>query len=125
MKPFDYKELKVWQKAMELAENIYALVHILPQNETYALSDQMRRLAVSIPSNIAEGRGRNSEKEFLQFLSVARGSLYELSTQLEICQRVGYLNKEHVNKACELVNEVSKMINALYKQVLDCTTSTI
>ena len=77
-----YRELIVWQKSMELAEKVYLLVKALPKEETYALSDQMRRAAVSIPSNIAEGHARQSQKEFLQFLCIARGSRAELETQL-------------------------------------------
>ena len=119
MKPCDYKQLKVWQKAMELVERVYDLVNYLPKEETYALSDQIRRSAISIPSNIAEGRGRNSEKEFAQFLSISRGSLYELITQLEICQRVGYLKEEQVNKANELADDVGKMLYALSKQMIE------
>lgn len=83
MKSSDFRELKVWQKAMELTVEIYSIVKLLPREETYALSDQMRRAAVSVPSNIAEGQGRETMKEFIRFLSVARGSLRELSTQLE------------------------------------------
>ena len=74
------EDLIVWQKAMDLTTEIYRLVKFLPREETYALSDQMRRAAVSIPSNIAEGHGRNSNKEFANFLSIARGSLTELRT---------------------------------------------
>ena len=74
------EDLIVWQKAMDLTIEVYRLVKFLPREETYALSDQMRRAAVSIPSNIAEGHGRNSNKEFANFLSIARGSLTELRT---------------------------------------------
>ena len=74
------EDLIVWQKAMDLTTEIYRLVKFLPREETYALSDQMRRAALSIPSNIAEGHGRNSNKEFANFLSIARGSLTELRT---------------------------------------------
>ena len=74
------EDLIVWQKAMDLTTEIYRLIKFLPREETYALSDQMRRAAVSIPSNIAEGHGRNSNKEFANFLSIARGSLTELRT---------------------------------------------
>ena len=113
MKSSDYRQLKVWQKAMDLTTEIYKLVKLLPKEETYALSDQMRRAAVSIPSNIAEGQGRNSDKEFVNFLSIARGSLWELETQIEICERLGYINNTIRSNTFLMTAEVSKMLNAL------------
>lgn len=113
MKSSNYKELKVWQKAMDLTVEVYELVKLLPKEETYALSDQMRRAVVSIPSNIAEGQGRNSDKEFIQFLSIARGSLWELETQIEICLRIGYIDQSLTTSIYNLIAEISKMINAL------------
>ena len=108
-----YKELIVWQKAMDLVSEVYALVKLLPREELYALSDQMRRAVVSIPSNIAEGQERNSSKEFAQFLSIARGSKAELETQLFICVRLGYLSEDQIEKATRLCAEVGKMLNAI------------
>lgn len=113
MKSSNYKELKVWQKAMDLTVEVYKLVKLLPKEETYALSDQMRRAVVSIPSNIAEGQGRNSDKEFIQFLSIARGSLWELETQIEICLRIGYIDQSLATDTNNLIAEISKMLNAL------------
>lgn len=113
MKSSNYKELKVWQKAMDLTVEVYKLVKLLPKEETYALSDQMRRAVVSIPSNIAEGQGRNSDKEFIQFLSIARGSLWELETQIEICLRIGYIDQSMATDTNNLIAEISKMLNAL------------
>ena len=113
MKSSNYKELKVWQKAMDLTVEVYKLVKLLPNEETYALSDQMRRAVVSIPSNIAEGQGRNSDKEFIQFLSIARGSLWELETQIEICLRIGYIDQSLATNTNNLIAEISKMLNAL------------
>lgn len=113
MKSSNYKELKVWQKAMDLTVAVYKLVKLLPKEETYALSDQMRRAVVSIPSNIAEGQGRNSDKEFIQFLSIARGSLWELETQIEICLRIGYIDQSLATNIYNLIAEISKMLNAL------------
>ncbi len=113
MKSSNYKELKVWQKAMDLTVEVYKLVKLLPKKETYALSDQMRRAVVSIPSNIAEGQGRNSDKEFIQFLSIARGSLWELETQIEICLRIGYIDQSLAIDTNNLIAEISKMLNAL------------
>ena len=115
MKSSDFTQLKVWQKSMDLTIIIYSLVKFLPQEENYALSDQMRRAAVSIPSNIAEGQGRASDKEYVHFLAMARGSLWELLTQLEICERLNYLKTSQTMEARNLVNEISKMINALSK----------
>lgn len=113
MKSSNYKELKVGQKAMDLTVEVYKLVKLLPKEETYALSDQMRRAVVSIPSNIAEGQGRNSDKEFIQFLSIARGSLWELETQIEICLRIGYIDQSLATNIYNLIAEISKMLNAL------------
>ena len=113
MKSSDYRQLKVWQKAMDLTVEIYNLVKRLPREETYALSDQMRRAVVSIPSNIAKGQGRNSDKEFINFLSIARGSLWELETQIEICERLHYIDSELASKVYSLTTEVSKMLNSL------------
>ncbi len=118
MRSSDYKQLKVWEKAMDLTMEIYSLVKLLPKEETYVLSNQMRRAVVSIPSNIAEGRGRNSNKEFLNFLSIARGSLWELETQLEICKRLGFLDNTQTDKSYVLITEVSKMLNALSNSLI-------
>jgi four helix bundle protein len=118
MRSSDYKQLKVWEKAMDLTMEIYSLVKLLPKEETYVLSNQMRRAVVSIPSNIAEGRGRNSNKEFLNFLSIARGSLWDLETQLEICKRLGFLDNTQTDKSYVLITEVSKMLNALSNSLI-------
>ena len=83
-----YKELFVWQKAMDLVAEIYRIVKLLPKEETYGLSDQMRRAAVSIPSNIAEGQARNTTREFINYLYTARGSNAELQTQCLICVKL-------------------------------------
>ena len=108
----DFRQLLIWQKAMDLTVEVYSLVKHLPKEETYSLSDQMRRAAISIPSNIAEGRGRNSNKDFVRFLAQARGSLWELSTQLEICERLHYLNDQQTKNAASLITEISKMIKS-------------
>ena len=102
---------------MTLATEIYSLIKLLPREETFALSAQMRRAAVSIPSNIAEGQGRNSDKEFINFISIARGSLWELSTQLELCERLSYISAAQKAETDILVTEVSKMLNALAKSL--------
>ena len=110
-----HQELIVWQKAMELATEIYRIVKVLPKEETYALSDQMRRAAVSIPSNIAEGHARNSIKEYIQFLSIAKGSNAELQTQCLLCVRLQMMSHDKVSTALKLSDEVGKMLNMLIK----------
>ncbi len=119
MKSSAFRDLIVWQKAMDLAVDIYRLTKLLPKEETYGLSDQMRRAAVSIPSNIAEGQGRITAKEFIRFLAMARGSLCELSTQLELCERLDYLNTSITTPSHNLIVEITKMINSLSKSVSD------
>lgn len=113
----DFKDLIVWQKAMELVAEVYLLVKKLPKEELFALSDQIRRAAISIPSNIAEGQGRNSTKEFIQFLAIAKGSKAELETQLLLCVKINYLNNSDIETAINLIQEVGKMLNALQKSL--------
>ena len=108
-----YKELVVWQKSMDLVCEIYMLTKKLPKEETYGLCNQMQRAAVSIPSNIAEGQFRNSTKEFIQFLSFAKGSVAEIDTQLQICERLGYKSSAEIKHALDLCEEIGKMLNAL------------
>ena len=112
-----YKELIVWQKAMELATEVYHIVRLLPKEETYALSDQMRRAAVSIPSNIAEGHSRNSIKEYIQFLSIAKGSNAELQTQCLLCVSLQMMTSEKITAVLTLSDEVGKMLNTLIKSL--------
>ncbi len=112
-----YKDLTVWQKSMELVKEIYFLVRMLPKEETYSLSDQMRRAAVSIPSNIAEGNGRKSLTDYARFLDIARGSEYELETQLEICVMLGYLSETDTQNAFNLIAEIGKMLHTLINKV--------
>lgn len=88
-----FKDLIVWQKSMELVEKVYKITESFPTKEQFGLISQMRRAAVSIPSNIAEGYGRNSTGSYIQFLSIARGSLLELETQLELSKRLNFINK--------------------------------
>ncbi len=108
-----YQDLIVWQKAMDLAAEIYQLVKRLPKEELYGLSDQMRRAAVSIPSNIAEGQARQSSKSFYHFLSIAQGSKSELETQILLCLRLKYVKKEEVAVAIQLCEEIGKMIHTI------------
>ncbi|MCI7799698.1 MAG: four helix bundle protein [Spirochaetia bacterium] len=108
----NYQKLEVWKKSMDLVEKVYQLVKKLPKEEMYALSDQMRRAAVSIPSNIAEGQARGI-KEFIQFLKIARGSRAELETQLLICVRLNYLTTSDIESSLNLLEEISKMTSSL------------
>ena len=110
-----FKDLVVWQKSMDLVIEIYRLIQLLPREELYGLSDQMRRAAVSIPSNIAEGQGRDSQNDFYRFLSIAQGSRAELETQLEICIKLNYLSKEDIAKVELLSEEIRKMLISLQK----------
>ena len=112
-----YKELIVWQKSMELVEEIYRLVGSLPKEELFSLSNQMKRAAISIPSNIAEGHGRNTAKDFSRFISIALGSKAELETQLEICVRLNYMSDEQIKNADELCNTVGKMLRNLIRSL--------
>ena len=106
-----YRDLIVWQKAMELVKDTYLLTKIFPKEEFYGLTSQIRRCAISIPSNIAEGRGRNSDKEFVRFLQISLGSLYELQTQLELSLELGYVS--NIDNLLNLSIEIEKMINTL------------
>ena len=108
-----YRDLIVWQKAMDLCEEVYRLARMLPKEELFALSDQLRRAAVSIPSNIAEGRGRQSKKEFAHFLSIAQGSVAELETQIFLSVRLNMLQESDILPVLSLCTEVSKMLRAL------------
>lgn len=113
----DFKDLFLWQRAMDLVVEVYDLVKKLPKEELFALSDQIRRAVISIPSNIAEGQGRNSSKEFIHFLSIAKGSMAELETQLLLCVRINYLKELEIEKAMSLVEEVGKMLHSLQKRL--------
>mgnify|MGYP003480772491 CR=1 FL=1 len=108
-----HKDLTVWQKSMDLVVLVYKLIEQLPKEERYSLCDQIRRSAVSIPSNIAEGKSRNSIKQYKQFVGIAKGSAAELETQLLICERIGYLDKEELSEVMGLLDEVSKMLAKL------------
>jgi len=108
-----YRDLIAWQKAMELVTEIYRISQRFPKEELYGLTNQLRRAAVSIPSNLAEGHGRNSPKEFHHFAGNARGSLLEVETQLEIALNLGYLSKEIANQLQLKTAELGKIINGL------------
>lgn len=109
----NYRELKVWQMAMDLTMEVYRLTRSFPVDERFGLVSQMNRAAVSIPSNIAEGHGRNSTGEYIQFLGVARGSLCELETQLEIARRLGFIPTEIAEGVFEKCVTTGKLLVAL------------
>jgi len=110
-------DLKIWKKSIELAKSVYLLVSELPSDEKYGLNSQIKRCSVSIPSNIAEGAGRNSNKEFNYFLSVANGSAYELQTQLILLVELDLITKEKVNPVIDVCIEIQKM-NYSFQQKL-------
>ena len=118
MKIQSYKELDVWKKSMDLVEICYNVSTQFPKEELYCLTNQLRRAVISIPSNIAEGQSRWSTKEFLRFLSIAKGSLSELETQLILAQRLKYISEEKLIEVIELTNEIGKMISGLRKSLL-------
>jgi len=109
----DYKDLHVWQKGMELAKQVYLLTNRFPSEEKFGLISQMRRAAVSVPSNIAEGQARNTTGEFVQFLSHAEGSAAELDTQLRLSIALGYCVVEDLSEVFRLLTDVQKMLKRL------------
>ena len=117
MKIQSYRELEVWKKSMKVVTEVYRITRSFPREELYALTSQLRRAAISIPSNIAEGWGRNSTKEYMQFLRIARGSLLELETQLTISQNLAYLNTSVLQSMLQITAEVNKMINAMINKL--------
>jgi four helix bundle protein len=112
-----YRDLIVWQKAMSLAEAIYRVTSGFPREEQYGLMSQMRRAAVSVPSNIAEGQGRLSPREFRQFLGQARGSLLELQTQVELAARLHFLNQSEWANLLAQAEEVLRLLNGLISKL--------
>ena len=112
-----YRELKVWQKGIELVKSVYGLTQDFPKSETYALASQMQRAAVSIPSNIAEGQGRQHTGEFRQFLHIAIGSAAELDTQLIVAVELGYSTAENAQSLFDLILEIRKMSYALINRL--------
>lgn len=108
-----YRDLRAWQHAMDLVTQIYRVTRTFPRDELYGLVSQLRRAAVSIPSNLAEGHGRNSRNEFRQFIGQARGSLSEVETQLEIAKNLGYINAETLDALMTQAEAVGKMLTGL------------
>ena len=114
-----YRDLLVWQKAMALVTRIYQLSKSFPRDETYGLTSQMRRCAVSIPSNMVEGYGRRSTNDYIRFLQIATGSLYELQTQMEISLNLRYLKKSDFDSLYESSKEIERMLSSLTKKLSD------
>ncbi len=116
-----YQDLKAWQKAMDLVTGIYQVSHKFPREEIFALTSQLRRAAVSVPSNIAEGQGRSSSsrKEFLYFLGNAKGSLSEVETQILIARNLGYLDGENLYDLLNRSAEVGRILNGLMASLRD------
>lgn len=112
-----HKDLIVWQKSVELVTQIYALTRILPKEEIFGLTSQMRRAAVSIPSNIAEGRNRGSKKDFRQFLIIAFASANELETQLLITKNLDYTTDQQSKQVEALLIEVCKMLSSMINKL--------
>ena len=119
-----FKQLVVWQKSMELVRIVYGLTKTFPSDERYALTDQLRRAVVSIPSNIAEGNGRASNADYGHFLSIARGSLYETITQLQVAEDLGYI-KTLEPQVSVLTAEIGRMLGSMLKKYgnLRCSPS--
>jgi four helix bundle protein len=116
-----YREIKVWQKAIELVVDIYSCTRSFPREELYGLAGQLRHAAVSIASNIAEGKGRRTDREFLQFLHHARGSVFEVETQLTIASRLGYMPEAEVLRLGHSASEIARMLNGLIKAITSIT----
>jgi four helix bundle protein len=111
----DFRDLRVWQAGMDLVETVYRLTQSFPQQEVYGLTNQMRRAAVSVPSNIAEGHAREHTKEYLHFLAIAQASLAELATQLEISARLGYITPEQFANGQQVMVSLTRQLYALRK----------
>ena len=113
-----YKDLLIWQKGIELTEKVYLLVKSFPSEEMYSLTSQIKRSVISIHSNISEGYGRSSTKNYIQFLRISRGSLYELETQLIIANKLNYISDNELNNEIfKLIEEEGKMLNSFIKKL--------
>jgi four helix bundle protein len=112
-----YVDLEVWRASMDLVVGIYKLSKHFPKEEMYGLTSQVRRAAVSVPSNIAEGKGRISDRELTQFLCHARGSLFEIETQLQISERLGYATREESQLLRKETIRIGQMLNGLIRSV--------
>ena len=112
-----HKKLDVWLKSINLVQNIYEITKSFPKVEDYGLTSQIRRSAVSIPANIAEGAARQTKKEFIQFLHMAQGSLSELDTHMEIALKLEYVQKDSIDEISVIMNDIDKMTTGLIKSL--------
>ena len=112
-----YRDLIVWQKAMALVSEIYKFTRTFPKEETFGLTQQIRRSAVSIPSNIAEGNGRSTTPDYINFLHIARGSLFELQTQIELSRNLGFLSETSAPQLLATCNEIERMLNTIISKL--------
>jgi four helix bundle protein len=112
-----YRELRVWQLAMDVAECVYSLTASFPKSETYGLSSQLQRAAVSIPANIAEGHGRGTTRDYLRHLAIARGSLAEVETFILLALRLRYLQQTDADGLLQRLDEISRMLRGLQKSL--------
>jgi four helix bundle protein len=112
-----YRDLIVWQKSMDLVVILYEVANVFPKEELYNLTSQIKRSAVSVPSNIAEGYGRNSSGDYVRFLQISSGSLFEFQTQLEISFRLSYLSRGKYDKLNALSIEIEKMLSSLISKI--------
>ncbi len=113
-----YKDLIAWQKSIELTTVIYKLLNQFPKEEKYGLNSQISRSCTSIPANIAEGWGRDSDQNFINFLRIAKGSLYELETHLIVSKNINYITDESLKDLQTRIEEISKIINGLIKSIM-------
>ncbi len=120
----NYHNLQIWQNSMDIVQNIYEMVAMFPITEKYGLSSQITRAAVSIPSNIAEGAGRNSTKEFSYFIGIAIGSMFELETQVLIAERVGYIGNEQSQQFQTSIHNLQRMTTGFLKNLDNKSNST-
>ena len=112
-----YKELKVWQKGIHLVKDIYKVTDAFPKGEHFGLVDQLRRASISIPSNIAEGNGRHSRGDYIHYLHIARGSCYEMETQVIISKELGFLDEAQYQSLSTQIDEVGRMLNAMIQKL--------
>lgn len=121
----NYENLEVWKKGMDLVQEVYQITKQFPDIERFGITSQITRAAVSIPSNIAEGAGRNSNKDFVHFLSIALGSAYELDTQMTLCKRIGYIYEEQYNTINNLIHDLQRMLINLQAKINPSDNETI
>jgi four helix bundle protein len=119
-----YKDLIVWQKSIQLVTDIYALTKTFPSDERYGMVSQLNRAVISVPSNIAEGWGRELSKNYLQFLRVSQGSLMEVETMILISKNLGYINETNFKELNKKIEEVGKILQGLIKSVQQKTSLT-